>query len=110
MATVKEGDKVRVVTRPITEQDRSVYKFFDHMHGLEGVVAAVYNKEEVAVNVDLDQLQGVPKEIHGVATKRMQESFKEASTENQRKLLDKDEMKFTPNYVLLVREADLEKI
>ncbi len=110
MAKLQEGDKVQIKARPITEQDRSVYKFYEHMHGLVGTVANVYSKEEIAVQIDIDSLTDIPKDVHAVATQRMQDAFKEGSTENQRKLLDKDEMKFVPNYVLLVQEADLEKI
>ena len=110
MAKIKEGDRVKIATRKITQQDRSVYKFFEHMHGLTGTVANVYGNEEIAVNIDIDALENVPKDVHHVATKRMQKAFRDNSTENQRKLLEQDEMKFVPNYVLLVREADLEKI
>lgn len=110
MAKVKEGDRVKIISRKVTPQDRSVYMFFDHMQGLIGTVANVYGKEEVAVNIDIDSLEGIPQDVHKVATKRMQKAFKENSTENQRRLLDNDEMKFVPNYVLLVKEDDLEKI
>lgn len=110
MATVKEGDRVRIVTRPTTAQDREAYKFFEHMHGLTGTVANVYGQEEIAVNIDIDSLTDIPKDVHRVATQRMQDAFKENSTENQRKLLTTEEMKFVPNYVLLLRETDLEKI
>ena len=110
MAKVQEGDRVRVVTRKITEQDRAVYMYFEHMQGLEGVVVNYYGKEEVAVRVEPELLEGIPQDVHKIATKRMQEAFHEISTENQRKLLTKEEMKFVPNYVILVREDDLEKI
>lgn len=109
MAKVKEGDRVKIVTRTVTEQDKAVHKFFEHMQGLTGTVANVYNNEEIAVNVDIDALKSIPKDVHSVATNRMQSAFQDNSTENQRKLLTKEEMKFVPNYVILVKESDLEK-
>lgn len=110
MAKLNEGDKVRVVTRPVTEEDRKVHMFFEHMCGLTGTVANYYNKNEVAVNIDLDSLGKIPADVHDHATDRMRARFGNDVTEEQRKLLDKDELNFTPNYVLLVREQDLEPL
>lgn len=84
--------------------------YFEHMQGLTGSVANYYNKEEVAVQIDPDALTGIPREVHDLATKRMHDRFQRDSTEDVRKALTKEEMSFPANYVLLVREVDLEKI
>lgn len=110
MAKLIEGDRVQVVTRPVTEEDRLVHKFFEHMQGLTGTVSNYYNKDEVAVTVDLDCLTDVPKDVHKIATERVRERFNENVSEELKKLLEKDELNFTPHYVLLVREQDLKKI
>ncbi len=110
MAKLKEGDKVRVVTRPVNETDRTVHMFFEHMQGLTGVVSNYYTKEEVAVTVDLSSLIEIPKDVHNAATDRMRGRFAGEASEELKKLIGKEGLNFTPNYVLLVREEDLEKI
>lgn len=110
MSKLKEGDRVRIVTRTVTEEDRKVHMFFEHMQGLVGTVSNHYGKDEVAVTVDLDALVDVPKDVHTIATDRIRTKFADNTNEEIKKLLNKDELKFTPNYVLLLREQDLEKL
>lgn len=110
MAKVKEGDKVRVVTREITEQDRKVYGLFEHMLGMSGVVENIYSPTEVAVKVDLDCLPKIPADVHKEATKKMRERLTENVGEEARKLMTKEELEFVPHYMILVRQDDLEKI
>ncbi len=109
MSRVKEGDRVRIVKRELTDQDRKVYGFFDHMQGLTGTVENVYSKDEVAVKIDLAVLSKIPADVHKEATKRMRERFVENVGEEARKQLSKEELDFVPHYVLLVRTDDLEK-
>lgn len=110
MAKVKEGDRVRVVTRELTEQDKKVYGFFDHMQGLTGTVENVYSNNEVAVKVELGVLPKIPADVHKEATKRMRERFSDNVGEEARKSLSKEELEFVPHYMLLVRSEDLEKV
>jgi hypothetical protein len=110
MASIKEGDRVRVISRPLTTQDRSVLNFYDHMIGLPGTVANVYGPEEVAVQVDISALPSIPAKVHQDATGRMRKKFADSVGEEQKKALTKEELEFVPNYVILVREKDLEKI
>ena len=84
MAKVKEGDQVKIVTRNVSEQDRAVHKFFEHMQGLTGTVANIYNSEEIAIKIDVNSLGPIPKDVHKVATDRMQNAFQDNSTENRR--------------------------
>lgn len=110
MAKVSEGDRVRVVTRDLTDQDKKVYGFFEHMQGLTGVVENVYSQDEVAIKIDLVSLPKIPAEVHRDATRRMRERFAENVGEEARKLLSKEELEFVPHYVVLVRSDDLEKV
>ncbi len=110
MSKLKEGDRVRIITRPVTEEDRKVHMFFEHMQGMVGVISNHYGKDEVAVTIDIDSLIDIPKDVHKVATDRIRTKFAENTNEEIKKLLSKEEQNFTPNYVLLVREQDLEKI
>ncbi len=105
----KEGDVVRVVTRPVTEDDRKTNRYFQHMAGLSGKVTNVYADNRFAIQVDMASVGSVVSEVHKASTLRMRDRFAQTASEEQKKALSKEELEFTPNYVLLVEEADLEK-
>ncbi|RYG32118.1 hypothetical protein EON81_21370 [bacterium] len=109
MSRFKEGDKVRVVTRKVTDADRKANRYFDHMAGLLGEVENAY-AEECAVRVDVTSLSDITRDVHQTATRRMREKFVGTVGDEQRKSLTKEELEFTPNYVLLVAEKDLEPV
>ena len=109
MAKVQEGDRVRILTREVSPMDQADRIYYAHMAGLTGTVANVYNDNEVAVNIDLESLEGPAKDVHDTATRRMQTAFRESSTEEQRKVLTKEEMAFVPHFVALVKMSDIEK-
>lgn len=106
----KEGQRVRVAVREVTPKDREEHRYYTHMAGLTGTVQNVYSNDEIAVKIDLDSLTKVPEQVHANATTRMREQFGNNMTEEQRKQLTKEELAFTPHYVLLVRGSDLESI
>ena len=108
MAKVKEGDQVRV-TGSKGSADNLSEKLFPHLIGREGVVSNHYNTDEVAVQVDLESLTPAMREVHQEATNRLRAKFLENVGEEAKKQLTKEELEFTPHYVLLVSEADLEK-
>ncbi len=107
MAKIKEGDRVEVVTRDLTSQDAKVHAFFGHLFGLKGIVQSVYSPEEVAVKIELDTLSEQAVKVHMEATRRMRTKFVENTGEEARKPFTKDELDFTPNFVILVKETDL---
>jgi hypothetical protein len=109
MANWKEGDRVRVVLRKVTDDDRKKNRYFDHMAGLSGVVQNVYVDDEIAVKVDLTSLGQVTKDVHKESMNRMRQKFSASIGEEQKKELTKEEMEFVPHYMLLVASADLEK-
>jgi hypothetical protein len=108
MATWKEGDRVRVVRRAVTEEDRRKSRYFEHMAGLTGTVQQAYSEDEVSVRVDPDSMTEVTADVVKTATQRMRDKFVAGVSEEQRKQLTKEELEFVANYVLLVRSADLE--
>lgn len=110
MAKLKVGDRVRIAVRESSEQDRKINMFFGHMTGSTGVIDNYYSAKEIAVRVDLDSLQPIPKDVHREATNRLRKSLGDNIPEAQRKSLTKEELEFTPHYVLLLQETDLEKI
>jgi hypothetical protein len=109
MASWKEGDRVRVMSRQVNEDDRKNGKYFEHMAGLTGTIANIYAKDEIAVKIDIDSLSNVTQKVHKEATKRMREKFIGAISEEQKKQLTAEELNFDANYVLLLQATDLEK-
>jgi hypothetical protein len=109
MAQWKAGQKVRVVTRKVTAEDRAKSRYFEHMAGATGEVQSVYGDGTVALQVDPATLGETPRGVHKTATQKMREKFANGISEEQRKALTKEELEFDTHYVLLVRAEDLEK-
>lgn len=117
MEKFKEGDRVRVIGEAQTlegklakDAQKEAPRLYPHMIGCIGTVANFYNDQEVAVDVDLDSLAAIPREVHQMATDRMRAQFLGSVNEDTRKALTDEEMKFTPHYVLLVAAENLEKV
>jgi hypothetical protein len=108
MATWKEGDQVRVISRPVTEEDRKKNRYFEHMSGLTGSVQNVYSPTEVGVRVDQASMSKITQEVHKTATERMRKKFLDDAPEAVKKSLTPEELDFEAHYVLLVDSADLE--
>lgn len=94
--------------REVTAEDRENHAYFSHMGGLVGTVQSVFDNE-IGVRIDLEILDNPPKDVHKVATKQLREKFLGAVSEEHKKMLEKDELNFVPNYVLLVKADDLVK-
>lgn len=109
MANWKEGDRVRVVTREVTEDDRKANCYYTHMAGLVGIVQNTYAEDEIAVKIDVPSLSKVTGTVHSESTRRMREKFLNSVSEEQKKQLTSEELSFNPHYMLLCRSADLEK-
>src|SRR5690242_4008123 len=108
MPNWKEGDRVRIVGRPVTEEDRKKNRYFEHMANLTGQIQTIYNADEIAIRVDREAIVGVTKEVQTQALARMREKFLSLVSEEQKKQLTPEELNFESNYVLLVRSADLQ--
>lgn len=109
MAKWKEGDRVKIVTRPVTDEDRKKNRYYEHMAGLVGTVQNVYGPEEIAVKIDPTSLTEVSSGVHRESMTRLREKFAKDTSEEQKKQLSAEEMNFNTHYMLLVREDDLEK-
>jgi len=105
----KEGDRVRIVTRVVSEEDRKKNRYYDHMAGLTGTVQNVYGADEIAIKIDPEALTAVSGTVHQESVKRMREKFLSAISEEQKKQLTPEELAFNAHYMLLVRADDLEK-
>lgn len=109
MPNWKEGERVRVVSRPVTDEDRKKNRYFEHMAGLTGTIQNIYNSEEIAIRVDPEAMTPVSSEVQQRAVSRMREKFASSVSEEQRKQLSPEELNFDAHFVLLVRAEDLEK-
>lgn len=106
---MKTGDRVKIVDRKVTDEDRKQNRYFEHMANLTGTVQNVYGKDEVAVRVDPSKMSDVTEEVHQRAIERMRKNFLESISEEAKKQMSSEELNFTANFVLLVREDDLER-
>jgi hypothetical protein len=109
MTSCAEGDRVKIVTRLVTEEDRKSHRYYSHLGGLEGTVVSVYSPEEVSVRIAIDSASAVTQEVQEETTRRLREKFVGSVSEEQKKLLTKEELDFEPNFVVLVAMKDLEK-
>jgi len=110
MSKWKEGDRVRIVARPVAEEDLKSSRYYDHMAGLVGTVQNIYSDTEIAVKIDPEFMTKVTAEVQKEATMRMREKFLTNATEEQKKQFTKEEMEFDAHYVQLVQSKDLEKV
>jgi|CXWL01.1.fsa_nt_gi hypothetical protein len=107
MAKWKEGDKVKIVDRPVTEEDRKSNAYFSHMAGVTGVVQYIYKEGLISILVDPASLPKISSEVHKTASVRMRTKFIESIGEEQRKTLTSEELNFPVNFNLLVAGDDL---
>lgn len=110
MPNWKEGDRVRVVVREVTEEDRAANRYYSHMAGLVGTVQNTYAVDEIAVKIDPPTLSKVTSAVQAESTRRMREKFVNSVSEEQKKQLTPEELNFNPHYMLLCRSEDLEKV
>lgn len=99
---------MRIVRRPVTEEDRKTNRYYEHLAERTGSVTNVYDGDQIAVVLDPASLSDVMLSVKDTATVRMREKFLGNVSDEQRKLLSKEEVEFSANYVALVRAEDLE--
>ena len=104
----KEGQRVRVRTRQVTEDDRKTNRYFDHMAGLTGTIQNIYTNEEIAIKVDPDCMSAITRDVHKTSTERMRAKFLDNVSDEQKKQLTSEELNFEANYTMLVKGSDLE--
>lgn len=105
-----KGNKVQIIEREVTEEDKKSGRYYSHMANLRGTVQNVYSEDEVAVKVDLDSLDKIIGGVHKEASQRMRQKFLGAISEEQKSMLSQEELNFTPHYMLLVKSSDLIEI
>lgn len=106
----EKGNKVQIIERDVTEEDKKSGRYYSHMSGLRGTIQNIYSEDEVAVKVDIDSLDKIIAGVHKEASMRMRQKFLGAISEEQKSMLSSEELNFTPHYMLLVKSSDLQKI
>jgi ribosomal protein L21E len=105
----KEGDRVSIITREVTEKDQKDRRYFPFMGGLTGTVQNVYAESQVAVRVDESSLSKISLQAHTEATRRMREKLASSISEEQKKELTKEELEFNTHFMLLIHSDDLQQ-
>lgn len=106
----KEGDRVRILTRPVSPEDRKENRYFDHMAGLTGTVENVFAHSQIAVKVDLSTLNATAKDVHLESQQRMRKKFQNEISEEQKKKLTPEDLNFDSHYMILAQASDLKRI
>jgi|LakMenEpi03Aug12_release.lakeMendotaPanAssembly.Ray.scaffolds.fasta_scaffold875965_2 ribosomal protein L21E len=106
----KEGDKVQIVAREVTDKDKKDRRYYSHMAGLTGTVQNIYSESELAVRIDTAGLTKASKDIHKEATQRMRDTLNKNISEVQKKELTSEELEFETHFMLLVHSEDLVKL
>src|SRR5690349_2960153 len=109
MATFKEGDRVRVVSREQTEEDNKSGIYYNHYAGLTGTVQKVYSKTEVTLDIELESLSREVRKRHDEVRDQMKTKWLDSLSEEGRGKLTEREKDFILRYVILVKMDDLEK-
>ena len=110
MATIKEGDKVKIATRAVTPEDRKLGRYYEHMAGLVGTVENAYADNSFAVSIDKSSLTEVSLTVHETAVQRMRQKFADSLGEEARKMLTPEEVNFDAHFMHLVQINDLQLI
>ena len=109
MSNVKEGDRVRVVTREQTEDDAKTNTYFPFYGGLTGSVSKVYSPTEVSIEVEPESLTREVRKRHEEVRDQMKTKWLDGLSEEGRAKLTEREKDFLLRYVILVKMDDLEK-
>lgn len=105
--TFKPGDRVRVVDRPATAQERKERKFFDHFRNLRGTVQRVYEDGEVCLEVDRGSLPEPIRRRQEAVEAGMRERWLNGLSEEARRRLTEEEKRFSLRYSIIVSASDL---
>jgi hypothetical protein len=109
MSKVKEGDRVRVITREQSEDDTKTNLYFNFYGGLTGTVAKIYNDNEVAIEIEPESLTKDVRKRHDDVRDQMKTKWLDGLSEEGRSKLTEREKDFNLRYRILVRMGDLEK-
>jgi len=108
MPPIKQGSRVRVVTRAATTEDSRTGLYYPHFAGLTGTVQHVYEQDEIAVEVEPEALTAEVRARHASVRDQMKTKWLDGLSEEGRSKLTDREKDFRLRYVIVVASKDLE--
>jgi hypothetical protein len=108
--TVKEEDRVRIVSREATAEDAKTGLYYSFLGGLTGTVRKVYSPQEVAVDVEPESLTTEMRKRHEQVRQDMRSKWLDALSDSERSKLTEPERNFILRYIVLVGMHDLERV
>ncbi len=105
--TFKEGDRVRIVDRAMSDEDIKSQLFYDHYRGLTGKVQKVYQTDEIAVEIEHDALLETVAVRHMEVKEQMKTKWMNGLSEEAKGRLSDAEKDFQLRYTVLVMAKDL---
>ena len=110
MAKLQDGDRVRIVTREVADDDMKSGLYYAHYAGMTGLIQKYYNANEISVEVEMESLTKDIRKRHDDVRDQMKTKWLDGLSEEGRGKLTEREKDFNLRYVILVAEKDLEKI
>ncbi len=108
MARFKEGDRVRVKARNVSEQEVLEGRYAPFMAGATGTILKIYDPKQIAVNLDIESLPEEVRQRHAEQQEAMHRRWLDSLSDEARNRLTDQEKAFHLNYVVLLAESDLE--
>jgi hypothetical protein len=108
MASLKAGDRVKIVDREMTLADIKSGLYYDYFRNLVGVVDRVYEDDSVCVKIDLDSLPPGVQKQHKEVQNAVRTRWLNGLGQEQRERLSETDRTVVLGYNLLVGAVDLE--
>ncbi len=105
--SIRTGDRVSIVTRPVTEDDAVEQLYFEYFGGLTGTVVKIYDNGSVCVNVDLESLRPDFQKRHAELEKLEKERWLNSLSEEAKRNMTAEQKQYKIDYTILVSEKDL---
>ena len=107
MATLKEGDRVRIADREATPEDIKSGLFQNHFRGLTGNVLKIYGGQEAAIEIEAASLTESIAARHKEIQDQMKSKWLDGLSEEGRNRLTEKERDFRLRYTVLVALKDV---
>lgn len=108
MASVKAGDRVRLVQREVTAEDLKTGLYYEYFGGLTGTVDRAYDDRSVCIDVDLDSLEQAARDRHVAMQEAEKKRWLDSLGQEARSRLTPEQQRLTMSYKILVNGKDLE--
>ncbi|MBR4748215.1 MAG: hypothetical protein IK083_01405 [Abditibacteriota bacterium] len=105
--SVRSGDRVSIVKRPVTDEDIDNQLYFEYFGGLRGTVMKINRDGSVCVNVDLDSLRPDFQKRHQELEKLERERWLNSLSEEAKRNMTGEQKQYKIDYTILVDPKDL---